>query len=113
MITKGFRDLLHIGNQSRPKIFDLAIKRPDALYSKVLEIDERVTLVGYSSDPKRKEREVQFDDKGKVTKGYDGRSLEEEHDVVQGISGEAIRILKRPDKEQIRKDLQQLYDQCA
>ena len=22
-ITKGFRDLLHIGNQSRPKIFDL------------------------------------------------------------------------------------------
>lgn len=23
VITKGFRDLLHIGNQSRPKIFDL------------------------------------------------------------------------------------------
>lgn len=22
-ITKGFKDLLHIGNQSRPKIFDL------------------------------------------------------------------------------------------
>jgi len=23
VITKGFRDLTHIGNQSRPKIFDL------------------------------------------------------------------------------------------
>ena len=23
VITKGFRDLLHIGNQSRPNIFDL------------------------------------------------------------------------------------------
>ena len=23
VITKGFRDLLHIGNQSRPSIFDL------------------------------------------------------------------------------------------
>ena len=22
-VTKGFRDVLHIGNQSRPKIFDL------------------------------------------------------------------------------------------
>lgn len=23
LVTKGFRDLLHIGNQSRPKLFDL------------------------------------------------------------------------------------------
>lgn len=27
--TKGFRDLLYIGNQSRPKIFDLEIQTPD------------------------------------------------------------------------------------
>lgn len=27
--TKGFRDLLYIGNQSRPKIFDLEIRMPD------------------------------------------------------------------------------------
>ena len=27
--TKGFRDLLQIGNQSRPKIFDLQIKNGD------------------------------------------------------------------------------------
>jgi N-methylhydantoinase A/oxoprolinase/acetone carboxylase beta subunit len=35
VVTKGFRDLLEIGNQSRPNIFDLAIKRPGILYKKV------------------------------------------------------------------------------
>jgi N-methylhydantoinase A/oxoprolinase/acetone carboxylase beta subunit len=44
VITKGFRDLLEIGNQARPRIFDLNIKRALPLYSKVLEVDERVTL---------------------------------------------------------------------
>jgi 5-oxoprolinase (ATP-hydrolysing) len=34
-ITKGFRDLLYIGNQSRPHIFDLAIHKPDLLYETV------------------------------------------------------------------------------
>jgi hypothetical protein len=38
------QDLLHIGNQSRPHMFDLAIRRPDVLYSKVVEISERVIL---------------------------------------------------------------------
>ncbi len=35
VITKGFRDLLHIGNQSRPNIFDLKVAFPSALYSQV------------------------------------------------------------------------------
>lgn len=41
LITKGFKDLLTIGNQSRPKIFDLCINKPDVLYEKVIEVDER------------------------------------------------------------------------
>jgi len=32
LVTRGFPDLLHIGNQSRPDIFDLRIKCPDNLY---------------------------------------------------------------------------------
>ena len=40
--TKGFKDLLHIGNQSRPFIFDLEIQIPDVLYEQVVEIDEQV-----------------------------------------------------------------------
>ncbi|KAJ8090303.1 hypothetical protein PM082_018899 [Marasmius tenuissimus] len=52
LITKGFKDLFLIDNQSRPKIFDLNTRRPSPLYSTVVEVDERVTLVGYNSDPK-------------------------------------------------------------
>lgn len=44
VITKGFRDLLLIGNQSRPKIFDLEIIRPEVLYEEVIEVSERVVL---------------------------------------------------------------------
>ncbi|TGZ66496.1 hypothetical protein CRM22_005298 [Opisthorchis felineus] len=43
-ITKGFRDLLQIGNQSRPNIFDLRIEMPDVLYRNIVEIEERVVL---------------------------------------------------------------------
>ena len=33
------------GNQSRPRIFDLEIKRPELLYAAVVEVDERVRVV--------------------------------------------------------------------
>lgn len=45
LITEGFKDLLHIGNQSRPDIFDLSMKSPQVLFDKVIEIEERITLV--------------------------------------------------------------------
>jgi 5-oxoprolinase (ATP-hydrolysing) len=47
--TKGFADLQLIGNQSRPRIFDLEIQRPGQLFSHVSEIDERVLLVNEDS----------------------------------------------------------------
>lgn len=37
IVTKGFRDLLRIGNQSRPDIFALNIVRPEVLFDEVLE----------------------------------------------------------------------------
>ena len=43
--TKGFRDLLQIGNQSRPKIFDLEIRKLELLYEEVIEVDERVRII--------------------------------------------------------------------
>ncbi|KAH8113247.1 5-oxoprolinase [Phellopilus nigrolimitatus] len=116
VITKGFKDLLVIGNQARPKIFDLNIRRPPPLYSEVLEVDERVTLVGYTSDPKAAEHAVQFDDEGKLVRGYRGPGWDKEGnaegpgEIVRGVSGEAVRILKRPDPEQIKSDLKKLYD---
>ncbi|XP_053571428.1 5-oxoprolinase isoform X2 [Bombina bombina] len=44
LITRGFRDLLHIGNQARPKIFDLEVQMPEVLYEEVIEVEERVIL---------------------------------------------------------------------
>ncbi|KAJ3558242.1 hypothetical protein NM688_g1038 [Phlebia brevispora] len=117
LITKGFKDLLLIGNQSRPKIFDLNIRRPPPLYSTVVEVDERVTLVGYTSDPEAEEHAVQFDEGGDVLRGYrgkgwDGKGLAEgPGDIVRGISGEAVRIMRRPDLDATEKDLRKLYDE--
>ncbi|HKK84459.1 MAG TPA: hydantoinase/oxoprolinase family protein, partial [Roseovarius sp.] len=46
LITKGFRDLLQIGYQTRPRLFDLHIQRPDLLYEEVAEMDERLDADG-------------------------------------------------------------------
>ncbi len=46
VITKGFGDLLRIGYQARPRLFDLAIRRPDLLYESVVEADERLDADG-------------------------------------------------------------------
>src|SRR5207249_3604997 len=44
--TRGFADILHIGYQNRPKLFELAIKKPAPLFSAVAEIDERIAADG-------------------------------------------------------------------
>lgn len=51
LITKGFRDLLLIGYQTRPKLFDLEIKRPDLLYEDVAEVGERLDAEGQVVTP--------------------------------------------------------------
>ncbi len=45
-ITKGFNDLLEIGNQARPELFDLCITKPSILYATVFEINERIDCTG-------------------------------------------------------------------
>lgn len=86
-IRSTVQDLLLIGNQTRPKIFDLAIERPPMLYEQVVEVDERVTLVGFTSDPKG------ISDEGWAE---DGITWKGEGKVVRGLSGEGVRILKEP-----------------
>ena len=44
--TRGFRDALRIGYQARPKIFAKHIIKPDMLYERVVEVDERVRADG-------------------------------------------------------------------
>lgn len=102
VVTKGFKDCLEIGNQSRPKIFDLAIRKPDVLYEKVVEIDERVTLEDYAEDPERNITKVET---------RDSENGAADQHLVRGLSSEAVRILQRPEEEIIRKQLKEVYDQ--
>ncbi|MDA9171157.1 hydantoinase B/oxoprolinase family protein, partial [Alphaproteobacteria bacterium] len=46
LITKGFGDLLRIGYQNRPLLFDLNIKLPELLYERVVEVSERLDATG-------------------------------------------------------------------
>lgn len=90
--TKGFKDVLRIGNQARPDIFDLSISKPDLLYDTVVEVDERVTLEDYVEDPKH------------TLTPPNGK------DLVKGLSGETVRILKRPDPAEVKTVLQLVYN---
>ncbi|KFA50465.1 hypothetical protein S40293_07891 [Stachybotrys chartarum IBT 40293] len=92
IITKGFRDILEIGNQARPHIFDLSVRRMSKLYDTVVEVDERVTIEGFTEDPQPKAIDVDSDP-----------------ELTRGLSGEAIRIIKVPDYNQVHRDLSDLW----
>ncbi|HEX4554792.1 MAG TPA: hydantoinase B/oxoprolinase family protein [Xanthobacteraceae bacterium] len=51
LTTKGFRDALKIGYQARPKIFARHIIKPDMLFDRVVEVDERVRADGAVERP--------------------------------------------------------------
>ena len=46
LITRGMKDLLRIGYQNRPRLFDLDIRLPELLYEEVAEAQERVSSTG-------------------------------------------------------------------
>ncbi|MEO1601410.1 MAG: hydantoinase B/oxoprolinase family protein [Pseudomonadota bacterium] len=46
LITQGFGDLLRIGYQNRPRLFDLDIRLPELLHERVAEIPERLAADG-------------------------------------------------------------------
>lgn len=91
LITKGFRDALEIGYQARPRLFDLAIKKPDVLYSEVVEVDERVTIEDSDKDPFLSKIDVSSDPALRV-----------------GKSGDIIRVLEPLDVEGTRRSLEDL-----
>ncbi|MDJ0842056.1 MAG: hydantoinase B/oxoprolinase family protein [Acidobacteriota bacterium] len=45
--TRGFADVPSIGYQNRPRIFDLNIRKPEVLFERVIEIDERIGADGF------------------------------------------------------------------
>lgn len=89
-VTRGFRDLLQIGNQARPNIFDLTVSKPSNLYEEVIEVDERIELV--------------FDEEKEKPESAAGSN------VVMGISGEQVRIVKAVDEATLRPLLKGLLE---
>ena len=98
LITKGFKDALRIGTQSRPKLFALNIQRPDVLYEEVVEIDERVTIEGYQQNPAPDKESLEA-------------ALETDPYLKKGVSGEVIRVLEPLDEAKTRQSLQKLYNE--
>src|SRR4030095_3058276 len=46
VVTRGFRDALRIVYQNRPRLFDRHIVLPELLYSRVIEVEERLGAQG-------------------------------------------------------------------
>ena len=46
VVNRGFSDILRIGNQARPRLFDLDVKLPSLLYEDVVEVGGRVDVHG-------------------------------------------------------------------
>ena len=85
LVTRGFRDILQIGNQDRPGIFDLEIKKPDLLYETVVAVDERVRMLrDNETNPAQP--------------------------VMKGITGERMVVLDALDIEALRPRLQDILD---
>jgi len=55
--TKGFRDVLHIGRQDRPSLYDLTAERPEPLVPRRFrrEINERISFSGKIEEPLNEE----------------------------------------------------------
>ncbi|XP_054805788.1 5-oxoprolinase 1-like [Prosopis cineraria] len=86
-VTQGFRDLLQIGNQARPNIFDLTVSKPSNLYEEIVEVEERVQLV--------QDEELEH---------------QASSSLVKGISGELVRIVKPLNEEALKPALKRLLD---
>lgn len=93
--TKGFKDVLKIGNQTRPHIFDLTARKLGHLYLEALEIDERVTMELFTEGGGDK---LDF-------------NVENDPELKTAVSGDIIRVLKEPDYGAVETQLQKLWSE--
>jgi 5-oxoprolinase (ATP-hydrolysing) len=51
LVNRGFADMARIGNQARPRLFDLDVRLPELLYERVAEIGGRIAADGTEVAP--------------------------------------------------------------
>ena len=91
VVTRGFQDLLVIGNQARPKIFDLNIVKNKPLYEHVVEVSERVRVV------RNEEREAH---------GGDGNGAA----WVETGTGHIVEVITPLDEGELRMQLEGVFN---
>ena len=91
VLTAGFADILEIGNQSRPDIFDLTCHRPDMLYETVVAVEERLVLEQFTPP-----------------NFQHGAPKLESH---VGVTGERVLVLRKPNLKVVKQQLEVLRDQ--
>lgn len=87
VLTKGFKDVLRIGNQAREDIFEINIADNYCLFDEVIEVDERVILCQAGCQL------------------YDNTT-----EVHDGISGDQIQVVKSVNKDQVYQDLKHVFE---
>uniref|UniRef100_A0A7G3ARE1 Putative oxoprolinase n=1 Tax=Lutzomyia longipalpis TaxID=7200 RepID=A0A7G3ARE1_LUTLO len=87
VVNKGFRDLLHIGNQARPSIFALDIRKPSNLYEIVIEVDCKV-----------------------IPEQPDKCQLSQNWERVVGVSGAKYLEMRKVDTPTVRESLKSVLD---
>lgn len=77
-----------------------------------------MTLIGYTSDPEYSAHSIKWNEDGSIAQIYGGVGLqngfggeERAEKIVQGLSGEAVHILQDLDEAQVKRDLEEVYQQ--
>ena len=108
IITKGYKDLLKIGNQSRKDIFDLSCQDLDVLYDCVEEIDERVVLshfVNHNNSNERMDEEKMDMNLSSSLSIKALQTLSSTSSKTIGTTNEEILILTKPNDDEIHRIL--------
>ncbi|CAG9462621.1 unnamed protein product [Pedinophyceae sp. YPF-701] len=98
LVTKGLSGLLEIGNQARPRIFDLEIATPDLLYEEVVEVDEEV-IIPLGAEPSGRAGRDPVADQAHYTP---------EGTQVEGVTGETVCVRRPIDLAAVRAQLEEV-----
>ncbi|CAI5519889.1 unnamed protein product [Closterium sp. Naga37s-1] len=117
-VTRGFPDLLRIGNQARPRIFDLTARRASLLYEEVVEVEERAQVLpgeeaqgegrGKGSGGGKGEAGGEGEAGGNGDEGSAEGGEEAGKRTVRGVSGELVRVLVPLNIEKTRAALEKV-----